>query len=285
MVSKKIFLFFIFLFILIPFVQGAIEQAEYYFIVEENGNTIIGANLYGSGEISLPVPKDISHLSVEGGLYILEDEKLTISIGSTKQAAVVYTTTLLTEKRGKLWSLRIPLENSTKKNITVAMPREAKIIYSRPTPLQEQTNFTKLYWENPQNIQVDYSFEPKINQNKNQNKTQEKSITSLIYVIIVFLVTIILIPSYLYFKKVSKKISGRKEQIIQTLTENEKAIVGALIEKQNEKTKRSYLAKKLNLARSSLAASLRNLERKKIISIDKTYSSHTIELQEWFKKL
>ena len=49
--------------------------------------------------------------------------------------------------------------------------------------------------------------------------------------------------------------------------------------------KRSKLERESGVSKSSLAASLKNLERKKIIEVDRTYASHYVRFTEWFNGL
>ena len=107
---------------------------------------------------------------------------------------------------------------------------------------------------------------------------------SPIYFIILIIIATILIILTLHNLSKNKKITGRQKQILQTLTDNEQRIIKLLLELRKP-LRRSLIEKKLEIAKSSLATTLQNLERKKLIVLDKTYTTHIIKLEEWFKKL
>ena len=75
-----------------------------------------------------------------------------------------------------------------------------------------------------------------------------------------------------------------RQNILKTLPANENKITRILIE-NNGGIKRSKLERLSGISKSSLAASLKNLERKKIIQLDKTYKSHYVRLTKWFDEM
>tara|TARA_Y100000034_G_scaffold136686_1_gene214933 strand:+ start:1604 stop:2419 length:816 start_codon:yes stop_codon:yes gene_type:complete len=258
--------------IMTTLVQASIDQSEHYFIIEENGNTIVALSLQGSGEITLPLPQDYQNLELEGGLYLIEEGEITIA--TTDSAVLVYQTSLLTSKSGSQWSFLTNLETETQKSITITMPKNTLISKTLPTAKIESGEFKKLHFDNTNSITIDYSF-PAI-----KPETENTNLTLLLG-----LAALVLIASVLIIKKIkSQRIFPKQEQLLQTLTDNESSLIRALVS-ANKSVKRSYLEKKLQIAKSSLAATLQNLERKKLIEIDKTYSSHSIKLTTWFKKL
>ena len=262
-----------FLFFLSSWISGEIESSEYHFIIEENGNTIVAVTFIGTGEITIPIQEDVQMIDLEGGLYIMENNELTIAIGSTEKAVLVYKTNLLTEKSGENWKFSVNFKTETEKSIVVAMPKETAIKSTIPSAKTESGDFTKLTWENPEKIEIIYGF-PIISLYEENNNL-------VIYAVIIFVLGSVLF--YLYKNRKLKK-SARQEQLMQTLTENERKIVEILIGMENS-VKRSFIQKKLGYAKSSLAATINNLERKKILEVDRTFSSHFIKITDWFKKL
>ncbi len=273
---KYVILFFYFILFFVNTANAEIENSEYYFLIEENGNTIVGITLYGSGEITIPIQEDLETLNVEGGLYIMENNTLTIAVGSTEKAVLVYQTNLLTEKSGEDWKFSADFEEEIEKNVIVAMPKETIVRQTNPSAIVESGDFIKLTWTNPKNIIVEYSFLiTPLKEDRNNN----------LYYFIGGISALILISVFFYLLKHKKyRISVRQEQLLQTLTDNERKIVELLLENKNP-VKRSFIEKRLELAKSSLATTLNNLERKKILEIDRTFSSHFIKITDWFKKM
>jgi hypothetical protein len=273
MAKKIIFYFFIFLF-LITSVSAEINNSEYYIIIQENGNAIIAITLEGQGEITIPIQEDVETINLEGGLYIMEEDTATIAIGTTEKAVLVYKTAMLTQKSNNEWKFNMNLEQTTNKEIIIAMPETTTIKQTIPKTFLETGDFIKLHLENSNEIEIIYNFPILTNDEVDNNYNILYLITGILLII-----TIVLI----YNLKSKNKISSRQEQILQTLTENESKIIKLLLESK-KLLKRSFIEKKLEIAKSSLAATLTNLERKKLITINKTYTTHLIKLNDWFKK-
>ena len=270
---KYVLLFFIFLFL--PLISAEITQTDYHFIIEENGNSVVAIELTGSGELTIPIQSDATNIEIDGGLYIMENNELTIAIGTTGKAIIAYKTNLLTEKSGEEWKFLVNLEQITNKQVTISMPENTIIKNTEPLAQIESGEITNIHFINPTNIEVTYYFSP---------YTQPGSNISPIYFVILIIIATILIILTLHNLSKNKKITGRQKQILQTLTDNELRIIKLLLELRKP-LRRSFIEKKLEIAKSSLATTLQNLERKKLIILDKTYTTHIIKLEEWFKKL
>ena len=273
MAKKIIFYFFIFLFF-ITSVSAEINNSEYYIIIQENGNAIIAITLEGQGEITIPIQEDVETIEISGGLYIIENNELIIAIGETEKAVIVYKTSLLTQKQNNEWKFNMNLEQTTNKEIIIAMPETTIIKQTIPKAFVETGDFIKLHLENASEVEIIYNFPILTNDEVDNNYNILYLITGIILII-----TIVLI----YNLKSKNKISSRQEQILQTLSKNEARIVRLLIE-AGKPLKRSFIEHKLEIAKSSLAATINNLEKKKMIIVNKNYTTHIIELNDWFKK-
>ena len=154
--KKFIFYFFMF-FILINIAQvKAIENSEYYVIIQENGNVIMAITLKGEGEINIPIQEDVETLEIKGGLYIIENNTVTIAIGTTEKAVLVYKTSLLTQKQNNEWKFNLNLEQITNKKIIIAMPETTIIKQTTPQAFIETGEFIKLHLENTNEIEIIY---------------------------------------------------------------------------------------------------------------------------------
>lgn len=80
------------------------------------------------------------------------------------------------------------------------------------------------------------------------------------------------------------KITPGMENVMKGLTENERKIVKILLHHGIE-LRASEISRGAQISKSSLHFALNKLEEKKIVEIDKTFSSHTIRLTEWFKTI
>lgn len=275
MVSGRIAIFSFVFVLMIAAVNAEINNVEYQFVIEENGNTIVGITITGSGTLDIPIQRDVDDVRVEGGLYVIEDDILGVAIGPDEKAVVLYKTSQLTEKFGEEWEFFAPVVNKENNVVRVAMPDKTVIKGAIPDPEIFYEGFIKLKWENVEDIKVAYDFPLDI---ERDNEVGSKS--NLFYAL--GLVVIIGMIVFYYVKRKGSK--SRREQILQTFGENEEKIVRFLIEK-NGSAKRNLIEKDLGIAKSSLAAAVNNLERKKILEINRDYSKHIIKLQRWFRKL
>lgn len=270
--------------LLIP-IASALDS-NYNIIVEENGNSLVIIELEGEGLINIPLPEDVNDVRVKGALYAVKNNSVDISIGSTQKAIVLYKTSMLTTKQDN-WNFKINLVNTQKEKVTLAIPKEAVILETHPGALIESLNYTKLIWEGHiQSIEVEYEFPEVevITLEDIEKKKESKSNMLFIPVIFLFFI-IILILSLIITKSIKKtKKKSSKPNIIKTLSKNESLIVKILIDNKGE-MKRNILEKNSKLAKSSLANTLNNLERKKIIEIDKTFTTHFIKFTRWFDEL
>jgi len=238
------------------------------FVIEENGNALAILELEGDGVINIEIPSDVEEMIVKGGLYFIENSSA--SIWMTGKATAIYRTAMLTSKADGLWSFtsNLPFDG----DVVVNMPNEAKIIKTTPNAKVMRTNFTKLLWDDAGHVQVVYRF-PETKASKSNGKNP----FLMIFGIIMLLAFAILIGKLVLSKR------SKKPEVIKTLSNNERKLVTIMLE--SGAIKRARLEKKSKLAKSSLASTLKNLERKKIIMIDKTYAAHTIKFTRWFDEL
>jgi len=252
---------------------------EYSIIIEDNGNTLVIIHIEGSGLMKIPLQQDVEEVKVKGALYTLNQDGIDVSIGSTQKAAVLYKTTMLTQKDDS-WSFNIDLiENCS---AIVLMPKNTKVLGTIPKALIEDANYTKIFFDNTNTIAIDYEFQKELSDEvipddeQMNNATPNRSVSYLWLMII----PAIGIGAFIYLK--SKK--SNKRYVLQTLSSNEKLVVQTLLENKGG-MRRNLLERKTKLAKSSLANTLNILERKKIIEIDKSSTTHFVRFMRWFDEL
>lgn len=241
----------------------------YSLIIEDNGNSLVILEITGNGLVNVPIMEDVSAVKVKGALYMLKEQSVDVSIGTTNSAVVLYKTMYLTKKEGDKWQLDFNLP-SNKTN--VLLPKNTIITKTVPNSFIEPGNYTKIAFENTDNITIEYSFDETI--------PEEEAKSGSIYLLVIGIIAGSVI-GYIILKK--PKIS-KKNDFLKTLSQNEKVVVKILME-NNGSMKRNELEKKSSLAKSSLANTLNILEKKKILTIDKTYTTHFVKLEGWFNDL
>ncbi len=268
-------------FLLVPLVRST--NLDYYIIVEENGNSLAIITFHGNGLVNIPVQEDVEEVKVKGALYRLNDDSVDISIGSTEEAVLLYQTKLLTEKEGDTWRFRMNLTGLEKNEVVVVMTNKTVIKNTEPAVFIENRDLLKLIWEDsPDDVLIEYSYViGDVDEIVDSQNPEEKSTMKYGLIIIVSCGIFMTISMILYFKKKTRK---NKQNIMKTLPENENKIVSIILENKGE-IKRSKLERKSDIPKSSLASALKNLERKKIVELDRTYKSHYVKFTKWFNEL
>ena len=259
---------------------------EYYIILEDNGDSVVIMNVYGNGTVSIPVQDDVDDVKAKGALYIMDNNTIDIFIGSTQQAAILYKTSLLTNKKGSIWTFEMPLAEG-EKNITLAMPENTHIENTRPSALIEEDEFLMLHWDGSmESIRVDYHFSDNDVQGNISEQIDGEDVTAAMeYTILEVVILLSSTAGVFVYITIGKKrrLMKNRMNIIKTLPENEKKIVKTLMENKGE-MKRSRLEKVTGIGKSSIALSLRNLERRNIIEVDRTFASHYVKFTRWFNE-
>lgn len=268
-------------------------DTEYSVIVEDNGNALVIIELSGSGLITIPLEEDVMGVKVKGALFTKEKNSIDVSIGSTKSAVALYKTAFLTSKHGKEWELLMDLVNMNSMSMT--LPKEAIVTETSPAAMIETGNFTTLFWdEMVDKIEVKYHFPEEIieipilydDETENDEKNEGLNILLVSSFILIILLVFVVIILFVFHKgkKGDKEVKSNKENIIKTLSNNEKVVVNLLLENDGG-IRRNDLEKRSRLAKSSLANTLNILEKKKILEIDKTYTTHYVKFTSWFNEL
>jgi uncharacterized protein YjfI (DUF2170 family) len=279
------------------------QTSDYNIIVKGNGEALLIITLNGSGLFQLPLEEDVEQIKVKGALYNVENGTAEISIGSARKAIVLYKTNMLTSKEKEKWALDFGVISSDKTTVTLNLPLDAKIENMFPKAFVEEGDFKKIRWEgNISEVQVYYSFQSQMLPDVEDITTNKRSLSEVEVITtttvsppidyaqsttnhmawLVFPLTALIVAALILGKRHVR--SKSKHNIIKTLPKNEALIVTILTEHKGG-IKRSKLEILSKIAKSSLASSLHNLEKKKIIGIDKTYTTHFIRFTKWFKEL
>ncbi|HIJ99914.1 TPA: hypothetical protein H1016_00035 [archaeon] len=274
--------------------------ADYNIVVNDAGDSLVVLNIVGSGEIRIPLPLDVSNPEVRGALYVPAENGIDILIGPSGKASVAYDTSLLTAKSGGTWVFDLDLVKWMDKKVTVLLPPHAEITSTTPRGAIEQlSDSKKVTWNVDQ-----YAEKVSATYTLAERATLKPALISpiLLGILAVVFVGIIALayarPGLLPKQKVEKRrfiqrpavierkslITKEKQNVLKTLTENELKIVNNLLTNSGS-MKRNKLEREAQIAKSSLASALATLERRNVVQIDRTYTVHTVELSDWFRKL
>ena len=280
--------------------------AEYKIEVSKTGLVSVKLTINSSEKISLELPKDQPEGILEDAIILKEDQKYQIT-PKTVPYTISYTTSYYTRKEEGIWYFSMPILNGSTINLTV--PKEIQLVQIRPAAFIAKKKQLEIHWKSlEQNrIKLSYVFlKESIEENTNLDESKNSTVTliiSLITLAVLITGTIILRKSHFLKKSkslknksvISKNLKQQRElkqpdisdaqlNIIRAVNKNEALIIEILL-KFNNAIKRNQLEKETDLAKSSLASSLKNLEHKKIILIDRSFSTHYITFTEWFTEL
>ncbi len=80
------------------------------------------------------------------------------------------------------------------------------------------------------------------------------------------------------------ELTPGKKEMMETFNENDLKIVNLLLSSEG-KSRRNELERKSGISKSSLAMALNRLEKRKIIEIDRTATTHFVKLADYFLRL
>jgi uncharacterized membrane protein len=256
----------------------AVWGASYNILVQESGNSIVLASLEGSGLHTIELPADAVP-EVRGALYLQEENILSLSIGSTERAVVAYQTGTFTSKDAA-WKLSINLDGPAK----VSFPKSADILAVSPQAFVKETDVKTIEFSDAEKIEIVYNIGQVDLQAYLDNMDTYKFEKIVTYVVLTALFLILLAGLYFVVrrpKKIKESKTAHKNNVIKTLSPNEKKVVEILLQNSNE-AKRSLIERESRIAKSSLASTLSQLENKKIVEVDRDNTAHFVKLTGWF---
>ncbi|MFH1590563.1 MAG: hypothetical protein ABIC95_01410 [archaeon] len=278
--------------------MGVVEadSAAYTILVDDSGEALVLITMSGTGLHTLELPEDVDDVRVKGALYLIENGTLELSIGSAEEAAVLYKTALLTEKRVG-WQVGMGLLESADSSVTLHLPPDVVVEETDPRAFVEDGDYTTISWAGPLSaFSVSYAFPvaddplPPIQdtpiilpdpESEPDSKTDSFFTPLVVAMVLISAIIIVTLGIILWRRQNSAE---NKRNVLKTLPKNEGAIIKAL-SAAGGGLRRNELERKSGIAKSSLASSLHNLEKKSIVEIDRTHTTHYVSLTEWYKQL
>lgn len=277
--------------------------------------------LNASRLVHLPLPGDAGSPVVSGALYSVVNRSLLLS-RSNSGILVAFRSNQLTEKHKSIWNLSLPLSPGfPQSDVRLLLPRQAILEEAVPAGpfVLPRNDSLELQWNatSSKTISVSYSFPAEAIPSASPSPSalplppQTHPISLLPFLLLAFL--ILLVAGYAFRAKLRPKLAAvfrgpppaippenrgagqtnalsgsgftaGQSNILRTLTEGDVKIVEALFHAGGE-IKRFELEKQTGLAKSSLALSLRRLEEKHIVAVERNLAFQRVRLSEWFAGL
>ncbi len=292
----------------------AVALPSYTFVVSENGAVLElasfpAAQANESHLVVMDLPSDAGEPVVSGALYAVANNTLLLSRSRNTTALVAFTTSLFTSKQGGEWSFAANLSRQfSQADVIVFLPRRAELLFFSPARMRvgPRNDSLALSWNSTagQAIYLQYAFEngPAVAQANastsvlpipQRGPSPVSTTPFAAFVLITALVLLIAYGLWNYLaagKKVVPQptpalLTPGQQNILRTLSDNDAKVVQAIASSAGGEVKRFLLERNLGFAKSSLALSLRRLEQKNIVSVDRALVFQRVRLSDWFKSL
>ena len=266
---KKLSVFFIFVLFLIRISGAHSDISADYQIFEDK--VLAELNFGNVSEFELKIPGDAKALEINAENYTIEDSEnyKIVKVDSAENLKIKYITKTLIDKSQNKYFFLLEAQFNKTADIEISLPEAAVlsdpgIIFPKNAEITSDGKRIILKFSDfdDEQILVAYKFVAKSN--------------SALY-LIGGLFFIALLVFYLVEKKklkkeierlktkVQKKAEKKEEKLTQNLFEDEKKIVGYLLEKKNNESWTKELLKDLGISKVKLSRKLRSLEQKGII--------------------
>lgn len=265
-------------------------ETSYFFDVAENGET--GVTIELDVQATIAIPADVTDLVVEGGTFRREGKSVIVEPSGI--ATVTYVSSLFTRKEEGVWYFENSLPAVA--SLVVVLPQAVHVVQAIPKAVFEKADRWQLGWEDfSGNVSVSYVRVAQAEASQNAIVVPLPDSNRTAWFLLFLLVAGIGYYFYRKRKPVAKQekeatmdlppnIAEGQMNVIRAANPNE-ALVIKLVLKHNGHVKRNQIERESGLSKSSLASSLKNLEKKNIITIDRTFFVHYITLSQWFRDL
>ena len=269
---------------------------------DRDGVSSVILSIEGSGSASVPIPPDARNFRIVGGSYSVDNQTATVVSGRTGFTTFSFATDLLTTKADSSWKLLFePPEGVL---IRAYMPAYSTIVNSFPQPkmVSSEDSRTVMEFEYAKSVSVFY----RLGEPPAPVQQDSSGLFLLAAAVLVAAAAIgasmlmrqkpqtivvetkngepVAVSSPPKEKEPTLEMTAGKKEMMETFNENDLRIVNYLFSVQG-KSRRNELERKSGISKSSLAMALNRLEKRKIVEIDRTATTHFVKLSEYFLKL
>jgi uncharacterized membrane protein len=274
-------------FFLLLMAFSAFASITYTVDLDREGDASVTASLVDEQAVIVFLPDDATNFRIAGGEYTTSNNTAVVVPGKTGLTSFSFSSSLLSEKAGSIWTLSFnPPENSI---TTVFMPPYSTIKNVSPSATRIFSDDSRIQ------INIDYSKRITVTYGLEDQPTPKTNDLQVEYIILAVAILVAAIIIFWVFRKeeaatqqkeahATLEVTEAKKQMMETFNENDKIIVDFLLE-HGGKSKRNALERSVGISKSSLAVALNRLERRKIIEIDRSATTHYVKLNDYFLKL
>ena len=256
---------------------------------DRSGFSSVTLSTEGGQETNVLLPDDATDFRIVGGSYALEGDSAAIVPGQSGFTTFSFTSHLFTTKTGSGWKLSFSPPSDA--IIRVLMPPYAVIGYSSPQPktVTAEDSRTLIESEYSEVVNIQYTLEemPEPVSDQDQSPYLLTAAIIVLAAILIFFIRPVLSKQTSAVETAHEPtlaMTPGKKEMMETFNENDLKIVEYLISNDG-RSRRHELERKSGISKSSLATALNRLEKRKIIEMDRTATTHFVKLSDYFLKL
>lgn len=253
--------------------------------IDRSGFASVTLSLENEGEAEVILPDDARNFRIVGGSYSIVNNTAYIESGRTGFATFSFSSDALTTKTASGWKAVVfPPERA---GTSIYMPAYSTIKNTSPQPkrIYSEDSRTFIEMDYAKTVIVSYRLE-------DQPLPSLKTDLPWPYIIGLMISAGAIILNLRgrmqgarpKEKKPTLGMTPGKKEMMETFNENDLLIVNFLLDCRG-KSKRNVLERKTIISKSSLSMALRRLEKRRIIEVDRTATTHYVKLSDYFLRL
>jgi uncharacterized membrane protein len=273
----------------------SLAAAEHVFTVDidRGGSVSATLSIQGDESVAVPLAADSRDFRIVGGDYSISNGSAMVRPGKSGITTFSFTSSLFTSKSGDTWKVVLtPPEGSSTR---IYLPEYASLGDSSPAPASVSASgySARVDYRPVERISLSYVLG-----SAPQSSDQPAPLGQYVLGAAALLSLAMIVASYIYFRKKpasgarseekgakpSLDMTSGKKAMMETMNENDRVIVGLLLGAEG-KMRRNELERRSGVSKSSLAMALNRLEKRKIIGLDRTSTTHFVRLSDYFLSL
>ncbi|NYZ73687.1 hypothetical protein H0O00_00935 [Candidatus Micrarchaeota archaeon] len=260
--------------------------------VDRSGVASVTLSMEGGDAVNVSLPEDAMNFRIVGGSYEMVNNTAMVSAGKTGLAVFSFSTSMLTKKTDSSWKLSFSPPDGA--GVRIYAPPYATIENSFPQPKSVSSDDSRLA------IEIPYSKQITVYYHLDELPQSEEGPDYLLYALIVLALLVIaavflrgklpprssahIAQPPAAEKSPSLALTPGKKEMMETLNQNDLKIVNHLLG-SGGKSRRNELERRTAISKSSLAMALNRLEKRKVIEMDRTSTTHFVKLSDYFLRL
>ncbi len=274
-------------------VSSVFAASTYTIDVARSGIASVTLSLDSGDAVEVGLPADAYDFRIVGGSYSISGGNATVTAGPSGLAVFSFTSSALTAKTDSGWKLSFsPPEGA---EVRIYAPPYAVLGEVFPRPESVASDGSRLVIETPYSRQITAYY-------KLEEQPQAPEQQEILLPLAIIASALVLAAAFLHGRKSQAampaplvrpaaaerppglEMSAGKREMMETFNANDLKIVNRLLE-CGGKSRRNELERRSEISKSSLAMALNRLEKRKIIEMDRTATTHFVRLSDYFLRL